>query len=89
MKPSDLNKFPLSSVLQKCEAEVIAQNIMTILARTGNKFRKLSWLEYKRERLKDGGFTEFEKIYFTQVVDYCKSAKKAKTFSNEWNINNL
>ena len=83
-KPSDFKNFPCSSVLQKSESETVAQNIMVILARTGNTFRPLSWKEYKTERLKDGNFSEGEKGFFKQVTKWCKSAESAQLFSKEW-----
>lgn len=83
--PKDFTKFPWGSIFLKSEYEAIARNIMVILGRTGNKFRKLSWREYKAERLKDKDFSEGEKRFFIHVVDYCKSANKAKTFSQAWN----
>jgi hypothetical protein len=83
-KPSDFNKHPWGSVLQNSQSEVVAHNIMVILERTGNKFRKLNWVDYKQERQKDGNFTEGEKYYFDQVIGYCKSADTAKLFSAEW-----
>lgn len=85
MNPSDFTDYPWSSIMQKSEHETIACNIMVILKRTGNKFRKLSWKQYKQERLKDGNFSDGEKTFFNAVVDYCSSAKKAKSFSPSWN----
>lgn len=82
--PSNFLGFPMGSVLQKSEAETIARNIMVILERTGNKFRKLTWDEYKKERMKDGGFSEGEKKYFDDVIDYCKSGDTAKLFCKDW-----
>ena len=84
MNPSDFLINPSSSVFNKSEYETIAANIMVILKRTGNAFRKLSWREYKKERIKDGNFTESEKIFFNSVVGYCKSQKSAKSFSPVW-----
>jgi len=63
-RPSDFTVQPWGSVLQKSEAETIAANIMVILKRTGDEWRSLTWDEYKTERLKDGSFTEGEKVYF-------------------------
>lgn len=84
-KPSDFSKiFPFSSVLRKAEAEVVAKNIMTILDRTGNTFRPLTWEEYETERLKDGNFTAGEQEYFDKVIDYCKSSDTAVLFSKSW-----
>jgi len=77
-------KHPWGSVLQNSESETVAKNIMVILERTGNKFRKLTWDEYKSERQKDSNFTEGEKHYFDKVIGYCKSADTAKLFSKEW-----
>lgn len=84
MKPSDFKKFPYDSVKQNSEAETIARNIMTILARTKNEFRELGWDEYKSERLKDIDFSESEKFYFHEVIDYFKSTETAQLFSPEW-----
>jgi hypothetical protein len=84
MTPSDFNKYPWNSVLQKCECETIAQNIMVILKRTGNTFRPLTWEEYKKERLKNKDFTESEKQYFDKVIPYCKNEDTAKLFSKKW-----
>ena len=83
-KPFDFTNNPFNSVLQNSEAETIARNIMIILGRTGNKFRKLSWNEYVIERKKDGNFTEKEKEYFNKVIDYCLSSRTAKLFSSAW-----
>ena len=83
-KPSDFTNDPMGSVLQKSEAETIAQNIMVILKRTGKEFRELSFEEYKREREKDGDFHIIEKKYFEQIIGYCKSPDTAKLFSKRW-----
>lgn len=85
VNPSTFSKVhPFSSVLFKSEAETIARNIMTILKRTGDNFRRLPWEEYKEERLKDGQFSEGEKQYFDKVIDYCEDAKSATLFSPSW-----
>lgn len=84
LAPGDFTEFPYSSIICKAEAEVIAVNIMVILKRTGNIFRELSWDEYKKERLKDGEFTEYEREYFDKVIDYCKNVDTAKLFSKAW-----
>lgn len=83
-KPSNFTTHPYSSVLQNSESETVAANIMVILKRTGNKWRKLSWEEYKAERLKEGSFTESEKSYFDSVIDYTISPETAKLFSKQW-----
>ncbi len=85
MKPSDFSSIdPMGSVLQKSEHETIAQNIMVILKRTGDKFRELSWDQYATERKKDGNFSDGEKKYFEEVIGYCKSPDTAKLFSPAW-----
>ena len=87
LEPSDFFKIqPMGSIIKKGEAETIAKNIMVILYRTGNKFRNLSWEEYKKERLKDGYFSEEEKMWFDLVIDYCINPEKAKIFSKYWNV---
>lgn len=69
--PSDYaGVFPFDSVLQKTEAEIVCKNVVIILNRTGNEWRDLSWDEYKSEREKDGNFTQGEKRYFDEVIEY-------------------
>lgn len=77
---------PFSSVFQKREHEIIAQNIMLILKRTGDEFRELSFEEYEQERQKDGDYSPSEKKYFDDVIKFCKSAGTAKCFSKAWDI---
>jgi hypothetical protein len=85
--PSQFLEFPILSILSKSEFETVARNIMVILFRTGNVFRELSFDEYKKERLKDGNFTEDEKIYFDKVSYLSKGVEKEIcTFSPAWNI---
>jgi hypothetical protein len=84
MNPSNFTKTAYDSVLKNSESETVARNIMVILSRTGDKFRLLSWDEYKTERTKDGNFTESEKQYFDRVVGFCVSAESAKAFCPNW-----
>ena len=84
--PADFCVFPWASVTGNSESETIAKNIMTILSRTGNVFRPLTWDEYKVERLKDGNFTESEKKYFDKVIKFCFSPETARLFCQDWNI---
>lgn len=84
MTPKTFTVDPMDSVLQKSEAETVAQNIMRILARTGNTFRPLEWEEYKEQRLKDSNFTEWEKVYFDKAIVFCKNADTAILFSPVW-----
>ncbi len=76
---------PWGSITQNSESETIAANIMVILKRTGNKFRDLSWEEYKEERLKDGSFTEVERSYFDKVSYLAKGdIMQILEFSDSW-----
>ena len=84
LKPSNFTDYPMGSVLQQSECEVIAQNIMKILKRTGDTWRELTWDEYKKIRTKDGNFTNSEQQYFDKVINYCKSADTAVLFCNDW-----
>ncbi len=83
-KPSDFIEHPWGSVLQNCESETVAANVMRILKRTGDTFRPLSEDEYVREREKDGHFTRAELGLLGKVADYCKSPDTAKLFSPAW-----
>ena len=85
MKPSGFkNGSTMSSIFHKHEPEVIAANIMKILARTGDTFRVLTWEEYQEERHKDGNFTEKERPFFNQVVEYCATSHGAAAFCPGW-----
>lgn len=83
--PSDFTNQPWGSVAQKSEAEAVARNIMVILKRTGNTWRKMTYEEYKEERQKDGDYSGGELMYFDAVVGYTASADTAALFSKEWN----
>lgn len=85
MEPSDFMDYPFDSVFKKSECETVAQNIMKILSRTGDEFRKLSFNEYKKERIADGNFSDGEKQFFDMVIPYCKSPDTARLFSKIWN----
>ncbi len=77
--------YPIDSVIQNGESEIVALNIIKILKRSGDKFRELSWPEYEAERKKDGGFSENEKDYFYNVQYLCKGLKKDIVgFSSVW-----
>jgi len=76
-----------NSVFNKSEYEIIANNIMTILERVGNTWKKLPWKTYKRERMKDGAIdwhVEAEREYFDGAVLYCVSPEKAAAFCPRW-----
>ena len=83
-KPRDFMKHPYDSIYQHMETEIVARNIMVILSRTGNKWRKLTWDEYQTERMKDGGFTGLEFKEFEAASPYCMSEAQARKFSPEW-----
>lgn len=82
--PSDFTNYPWNSIFQNSECEVVARNIMIILKRTGNSFRKMTRGEYQSEREKDGEFTISELDIFDKVFPYCKSKHTAVLFSDEW-----
>ncbi len=84
MKPSTFKRHPFGSVSQNCEAEIVAANIMRILARTGDTFRPLTVEEYTKERKKDGNFTTAEINLFHKVQKWCKSADAAVVYSPTW-----
>lgn len=85
INPNDFTNYPWDSEFKKTEAEIVAQNIMKILQRTGNEFRELSWEEYEKERKKDGNFSTLEKAWFNKVIVYCRTAEEAREFSKSWN----
>lgn len=82
--PANYCTFPFDSALREAESETIAQNIMIILSRNGNTFRKLSYEEYVKERKMDCNFSEREREYFNKVVNYCKSSDDADLFCKKW-----
>jgi hypothetical protein len=83
--PSDLiKKYPFESVFGKSEYETIALNIMRILERKGNTWRKLSYEEYETERLKDSNYSKQEEMYLEQVLKYTENPTMAAKFSTEW-----
>ena len=85
MKPSDFKGVqPWGSVMQKSEHETVANNVMTILRRTEDSFRPVSWEEYEKEREKDGNFSHDEKSFFDDVIKYFKSEDTARLFSPAW-----
>ncbi len=85
-KPSQFSSiFPFASVVQNTEQEIVAKNIMVILKRTGDKFRSLSWKEYKSERLKDGNFSEMkEHEFFNKIQFYTRNERSARCFCTVW-----
>lgn len=84
LTPFNFTDTPMNSIFKDYNYEIIAQNIMKILKRTGNKFRLLTWDEYKTIRQKDGYFSESEKKYFLEVVGFCVNAERAQQFCSDW-----
>ena len=84
MKPSSFTCYPWNSVFKNAESEIVAQNIMKILKRTGDTFRNLTVEEYEAEREKDGNFSTVERELFKRVLPYCKSADTATLLSPDW-----
>lgn len=88
--PSVFHMRPWNSSFGKMEPEMVAENIMLILKRTGDTFRKLTWEEYKAERvkdLKDGDMPESvdcERKYFDQVSMCCVTVETTANFSHRW-----
>ena len=76
--------YPWNSQVGETWREIVAQNIMKVLKRTGDKFRSLSWKEYKEERLKDGNFSKTEEQYFEDVQFYTIDEKSARSFCKGW-----
>lgn len=90
LPPSKFCVRASDSVFHKREHEVIAGNIMLILSRTGDTWRRLPWEEYVAERMKDketdsSHFTEAERPFFDAVIGYTLSAETAVLFCPEWN----
>jgi hypothetical protein len=83
MNPSEqkLKGESWGSIFRKSECETIWFNIITILSRTENVWRELSWEEYSKEREKDGNFVNWlEKPYFEKVLSYTLSWELCETF---------
>jgi hypothetical protein len=85
MKPSDIcTIFPLGSITKNSESEILALNIINILARTGDKWRLLTFDEYFKERNLDGKYEAEERDLFEKVVHYTISPLRASSFCKAW-----
>lgn len=84
MKPSNFTSYPWDSITKKAECETVATNIMVILKRTGDYFRELTYDEYKKERLKDGNYSDSEEQYYERVIKYCINENTSKLFCKDW-----
>lgn len=83
LRPSHFKSDPMGSVLQNSESETIACNIMRIRARLGDRW-ELTWEEYKREREKDGSFSDMEEGYFNKVMPLIADPIGAISFAAGW-----
>lgn len=84
-KPSNYTSMPMDSVLQKLEPEIVAQNIMKILAhKRDDQWISLHYDEYETERLADGDYSEGERHWFNKVIGYCNSPDTADLFCEDW-----
>jgi hypothetical protein len=77
--------MPIGSIERSCEREIVARNIMVILARTGNIFRHLSLEEYITERNKDKIKYNPDEERHYGVVWHTISAEAALIFCKDWN----
>ncbi len=88
MRPSFLTKqFPMDSITQKTETEVIAMNVAKILSHRGDVFRRLVWEEYVEVREEDGATNwdlSIERKYFDVAAPYLETAMDAASFSSLW-----
>lgn len=92
LKPSDFaGIFPLASVTCTCEMESTARSIMCFLYKYYNdEWHKMTFEEYTEcFKKNDTPIPEYYKHTaqreFNNVIDYCTSDEKARTFSPAWN----
>jgi uncharacterized Zn finger protein len=84
LRPRDFVAVPDGSIFPSTEHEIIASNIMKILARTDNRFRPITWDEYWSESSKDRSQVTDDPGVFFQVVVHCISAEQAVLVSPVW-----
>ncbi len=86
--PKDFaSKFPYDSIFRQNEPEIIANNIMVIMAHTDNVWRQVAWEEYREVRIRDGNFNEeMERTQFNRVAPYTTTARTALEFCPTWLI---
>ncbi len=75
---------PMGSVYQNNESEIVARNIVTILAREGDTWRQLDEETYVKHREKDGEWSEGERFLFKQIKGDITSFLDAVTLSPRW-----
>lgn len=78
--PADFLRRCYGSIARNTESEIIFRNIMVILSKAGNTWRKLDFSEYEECRKEDGHFSDTEKDYFERVIAYTQSPEKAREF---------
>lgn len=86
LTPKDLKDTrPMASVFHRAEEESTAMRIMETLAKTGNKWRKMTWVEFCKDWVPKS-YWDNKEIYerFSKVVEYTTSADVAKLFSRFW-----
>lgn len=74
----------MSSIYQNCEREIVARNIVTILAREGDTWRQLDEKTYVKHRKKDGEWSEGERFIFQEIVGDITSFIDAVALSPSW-----
>lgn len=85
--PGNFVAHPIASIAGNSETETVAANIMRILKRTGNTWRKLSWVEYVKERKteKSSTFTDGEQHHFENCEIFnITTAQDALNFCKDW-----
>lgn len=84
LKPSDFVAFPEASVLQSCEAEVVAKNVMIVQRDLGDEWREVTEQEYL-DGCKRYGFSGAADLsLFRKVQKYTTSPTAAAGFSEVW-----
>lgn len=76
MRPSE---FILYEGTQNIKRRIVIENILRILTRDNDTFRKISWEEYSEIRLKEGNFSDDEHVYFNQASLYLPIARETQT----------
>ncbi len=84
--PLNYTRQPFDSSAKSLEYELAAQNIMLVLSRTGNVFRKLTLKEYKDNIKKvDNRIVGSSEAHYMQcAIHYCLSSIAADDFCHTW-----
>lgn len=87
LKPSDIKNIrPWNSLSGERSHELVAWNIIIILAITLDTFRPLSWEEYKKHREADGKFDHAEEGMFNRVAPLLTTLEDVQAYSPDWRI---